>query len=177
MRENNLLEPDVDLDFMAENTVNYTGAEIEAVVRSAAQYALFKDVNLNTGSEASTATKDSVASKIQVDKKKDKKKEKFVENKVSMDNFMLALNEIPPAFGTDNFTLENKLLGGFYNYSKTFDTLHGRCMEFLKEIEHSQKTQLLTLLLDGPQRCGKTALASKLALESKFPFIQMISPE
>lgn len=94
-----------------------------------------------------------------------------------MDNFMTALAEIPPAFGTDNFALENKLLGGFYNYSKSFDGLHQRCMEFLKEIEHSEKTQLLTLLLDGPSRSGKTALASKLALESKFPFIQMISPE
>lgn len=49
MRENNLLEPDVDLDYMAENTINYTGAEIEAVVRSATSYALFKDVNLPQG--------------------------------------------------------------------------------------------------------------------------------
>lgn len=46
MRENNLLEADVDLNFLAENTVNYTGAEIEAVVRSATGFALFRDVNL-----------------------------------------------------------------------------------------------------------------------------------
>ena len=47
MTDNNLLEADVDLNYMAENTINYTGAEIEAVVRSATSYALFKDVNLN----------------------------------------------------------------------------------------------------------------------------------
>lgn len=49
MRDNNLLEPDVNIDYLAENTINYTGAEIEAVVRSATSYALFKDVNLNDG--------------------------------------------------------------------------------------------------------------------------------
>ena len=51
MRENDLLEPDVNLDWLAENTVNYTGAEIEAVCRSATSYALFKDVNLGPGAD------------------------------------------------------------------------------------------------------------------------------
>lgn len=112
---------------------------------------------------------------MQVDKKKNK--QKFVEHKVSMQDFLQALQEIPPAFGTDNFALENKLLGGFYNYSKKFDALYQRCHEFMREIKSSKNTQLLTLLLDGSQRSGKTALASKLALESKFPYVQMISPE
>ena len=35
----------------------------------------------------------------------------------------------------------------------------------------------MTLLLEGDQRCGKTALAAKLALESDFPYVKMISPE
>jgi len=42
MRENNLIEADVDLDELANVTKNYTGAEIEAVARSATSYALFK---------------------------------------------------------------------------------------------------------------------------------------
>ena len=33
------------------------------------------------------------------------------------------------------------------------------------------------MLLEGKPRCGKTALAAKLALESEFPFVKMISPE
>jgi vesicle-fusing ATPase len=31
--------------------------------------------------------------------------------------------------------------------------------------------------LDGKQRCGKSALAAKLALESDFPFVKLIAPE
>lgn len=43
MVKNNLLGPDVDLEKLATVTKNYTGAEIEAVCRSATSYALFKE--------------------------------------------------------------------------------------------------------------------------------------
>ncbi len=39
MKKNNLLGTDVNLDIMAKNTKNYTGAEIEAVVKSACSFA------------------------------------------------------------------------------------------------------------------------------------------
>jgi vesicle-fusing ATPase len=48
MKENGLLEGGVDLDHLAKVTKNYTGAEIEAVCRSATSYALFKDVDLSS---------------------------------------------------------------------------------------------------------------------------------
>lgn len=41
MKENDLMDADVDLDKLAELTKNYTGAEIEAVCRSANSFALF----------------------------------------------------------------------------------------------------------------------------------------
>lgn len=40
MRESNRLLPDVDIEVLAELTVNYTGAEIEAVCKSAASFVL-----------------------------------------------------------------------------------------------------------------------------------------
>jgi len=47
MRENKLIDADVDLDHLAKITKNYTGAEIEAVCRSATSFALFKDLDLS----------------------------------------------------------------------------------------------------------------------------------
>lgn len=41
MKKNDLLDDDVDLEFLANATKNYTGAEIEAVCRSATSYTLF----------------------------------------------------------------------------------------------------------------------------------------
>lgn len=38
---------DIDFDSLAQRTKNYTGAEIEAVCRSATSFALFKDIDLS----------------------------------------------------------------------------------------------------------------------------------
>jgi vesicle-fusing ATPase len=50
-------------------------------------------------------------------------------------------------------------------------------MNFISEIKNSKSTPLLSILLEGRNGCGKTALAAKLALESKFPYVKMITPE
>lgn len=47
MRKNNLLAKDVDINKLASMTKNYTGAEIEAVCRSANSFALFKQEELD----------------------------------------------------------------------------------------------------------------------------------
>jgi len=46
MKKHDLLDSSVDLDQLAEISKNYTGAEIEAVCRSANSFALFKDEDL-----------------------------------------------------------------------------------------------------------------------------------
>jgi len=171
MKKNGLLGDDVDLNHLSNITKNYTGAEIEAVCRSATSFALFKDVSMQP-KEAS-----SVASGIKVDEKKKKKKEGFVEHKILQADFMRALDEIKPAFGMDNDCLENKLVGGFFSYGPAFQHLYGKCTDFINEIRTSNSTQLLSILLEGKQRSGKTAIAAKLAIESDFPFVKMISPE
>jgi len=43
MKKNDLMMPDVDLVKLSAMTKNYTGAEIEAVCRSANSFALFKE--------------------------------------------------------------------------------------------------------------------------------------
>ena len=47
MREHDRLGPDVNLDSMAERCKNYTGAEIEAVVKSAASFAFEREIDIN----------------------------------------------------------------------------------------------------------------------------------
>jgi len=94
-----------------------------------------------------------------------------------MADFEHALEEIKPAFGMDNSGLENKLVGGIHEYGARFTDLYSKCSDFINEVRNSQNTQILTLLLDGAQRSGKTAIAAKLALESDFPFVKLITPE
>jgi len=66
-----------------------------------------------------------------------------------MADFERALDEIKPAFGMDNSGLENRVLGGLFNYGHNFQSLYEKCNDFLTELRQSQNTQLLTLLLEG----------------------------
>lgn len=44
-------------------------------------------------------------------------------------------------------------------------------------MQSSDRTPLLTCLLEGKAGSGKSALAATAALESQFPFVKVISPE
>lgn len=47
----------------------------------------------------------------------------------------------------------------------------------MEQVKKSDRTPLVSLLLHGPPGAGKTALAAKIAMDSEFPFIKLISPE
>ncbi len=94
-----------------------------------------------------------------------------------MEDFKLALNEIKPAFGVDDTSIANHIRGGFYQYGERFSDLYKNGTNFMNEIRNSKNTPLLSVLLEGKNGSGKTALAAKFALESGFPFVKMISPE
>ncbi len=77
----------------------------------------------------------------------------------------------------DNDNLTNCVRGGIYAYGEPFNELYRIGMNFINEIKNSKTTPLLSILLEGRNGSGKTALAAKLALESKFPYVKMITPE
>jgi vesicle-fusing ATPase len=105
MKKNGLLANDVDLEELARCTKNYTGAEIAAVCGSARNYALF---GREEQKDLAKAIKEQQTSN------------KFVERMVSMIDFRLSLDEIKPAFGIDDKSLENHLRGGIYNHGSEF---------------------------------------------------------
>lgn len=44
-------------------------------------------------------------------------------------------------------------------------------------MRNSDKTPLLTCLLEGPSGAGKTALAASLGISSEYPFVKVVSAE
>lgn len=99
------------------------------------------------------------------------------EKKVCMADFEQALEENKPAFGVDNENLSLCVRGGLYPYGAAFNELYALGLNFVRELRNSKSTPLLSILLEGRNGAGKTALAAQLALESKFPYVKMISPE
>ena len=47
----------------------------------------------------------------------------------------------------------------------------------VKQVKESERTPLLSVLLEGASATGKSALAAKLCVESKFPLVRMVSPD
>lgn len=155
MTESNALAPDVDLLELARHTKNFSGAEIESLVKSAASCAFNREIDLENFT-----------------------KEINVENlKISMSDFVRALEDIKPQFGVDEVDLNRYIRGGIINYGESFEKLVNTSKMLIEQVKSSHHTPLLSVLLEGPSGTGKTALAAKLALSSGFPYVKFISPE
>ena len=154
MRENKVLDADVDLAKLAKMTKNYTGADIESMVKLATSNALSQGINYSNNKINFTQ-----------------------EHKVNMKNFEDAFAEIQPMFGVKNDELENCIQFGMINYGENYEILSSKISSLFEQIKNSHNISLLSVLLEGEPGCGKTSLASYLALHSGFPYVRIISPE
>jgi vesicle-fusing ATPase len=95
-----------------------------------------------------------------------------------MSDFVMALKEVKPAFGIDDKSLESSIRAGMLPYGERFKKVNTICSDFVQSIRNaSSATPLLTVLFEGETGSGKSALAAKIALDSGFPYVKMISPE
>lgn len=154
MVKNDILQKDVNLEDLSLLTKNFTGADLETLVKRASSYAL------NAGIDIKSNNVD--LSEIR---------------KVSMNDFKNALKEIKPQFGSDSSKLENCLQYDIINYGNNFSDLNSKLFGLLNQVKNSKSSNMLSVLLEGDSGVGKTALACNLALNSGCPFIKMISPE
>ncbi|CAL9135081.1 unnamed protein product [Musa textilis] len=155
MKENSFLAADVSLQELAAHTKNYSGAELEGVVKSAVSFALNRQISMD-------------------DLTKPLDEESI---KVTMDDFLHALHEIVPAFGASTDDLERCRLNGIVDCGKRHMHIHERAMLLVEQVKVSQGSPLVTCLLEGPSGSGKTAMAATIGIESDFPFVKIISAE
>ncbi|MQL90341.1 hypothetical protein Taro_022914, partial [Colocasia esculenta] len=155
MKENSFLAADVNLQELAARTKNYSGAELEGVVKSAVSFALNRQISMD-------------------DLTKPLDEESI---KVTMDDFLHALQEIPPAFGASTDDLERCRLNGIVECGDRHRHIYERAMLLVEQVKGSKGSPLLTCLLEGPAGSGKTAMAATIGLQSDFPYVKIISAE
>ncbi|KAG2674448.1 hypothetical protein I3843_13G120800 [Carya illinoinensis] len=155
MKENSFLAPDVNLEELAARTKNYSGAELEGVVKSAVSYALNRQLSLD-------------------DLTKPVDEESI---KVTMDDFLNALHEIIPAFGASTDDLERCRLNGMVDCGDRNKHIYQRAMLLVEQVKVSKGSPLVTCLLEGPSGSGKSALASTVGIDSDFPYVKIVSAE
>ncbi|KAJ3439945.1 vesicle-fusing atpase [Anaeramoeba flamelloides] len=155
MRESGSISSEVILEKIAERTPNFSGAEIEGLVKSASSFALNRHVDVNNPTKP-TDMENIVVQPIDFEK---------------------ALEEVKPAFGISEDEFEGCFRNGIINYGEKFEKIMYLGHSFIKQVLRSKRTPLISVLLKGKPGTGKTALAATLAIESKFPFVKMINAE
>lgn len=155
MRKKGYLESTVSINAIAAQTKNFSGAELEGLVRSATSFALNRKVNVQD-----------------LSKPKDMK-----EIIITNEDFETALLEVKPAFGCHHDEFEACIQHGIVHYSADFDRLLSTCNSLLEQARTSENTPLLTVLLTGTQGSGKTALGAHLAKMSDYPFVRRVASE
>jgi len=149
------LSADVDLAELARRTKNFSGAELEGLVKSAASFALNRNVDIN-------------------DLHRPLDEESI---RVTGADFEAALAEVAPAFGAASESLQAYAPHGVIAWGEAFAHLSDTLRALVRQVATSDKTPLLSVLLEGPAGSGKSALAATAALESGFPFAKVVSPE
>ncbi|KAF7792841.1 hypothetical protein EIP86_003942 [Pleurotus ostreatoroseus] len=156
MRKNGILDRDVDLLELAQLTKNFSGAEINGLVKSATSFAFSRHVKVGTMAGISDD----------------------IENmRVNRADFMNALDEVTPAFGVAKEELEQVVQNGIIHFDKVIDDILRSGQLFVDQVRMSTRTPLVSLLLHGPPGSGKTALAATIAQSSDFPFMKLVSPD
>ncbi|GAM27263.1 hypothetical protein SAMD00019534_104380 [Acytostelium subglobosum LB1] len=156
MMANKMLSQDVDLRYMAAHTKNFSGAEIEGVVKAATSYAFARQVDTKN------------IRNVQL---------KPEELNVNASDFNRALRDIKPAFGVDEEQFRNYAINGIIQFGPTFEKIQASGQAFIDQVRNSSRTPLVSVLLPGKQGSGKSSLASTLASKSGFPYIRIISPD
>ena len=219
MREANRVEPKVVENFpeLAEKTKNFSGAELEGLVKAASSYALTRCVDMNDLSKAPD-------------------EKKLV---LTYADFERALGDVEPKFGAKSTELKACYRNGMVVYDRDFQHLQTTMMRLVEQgkslriarqptwadtetdadtccfvlcsciclsrgyktfsnttptsplnpisfvwcippmslVRTSEKTPLMSVLLSGESGSGKTAIAAKVAVDSGFPFVRMVSAD
>lgn len=158
MRDHKLLAPEVNINELAQETKNFSGAELEGLVRAAQSTAMNRHIKAST--------------KVEVDT------EKAQSLQVTRGDFLTSLeNDIKPAFGTNQEDYASYIMNGIIMWGDPVTRVMEDGELLVQQTKNSDRTPLVSVLLEGLPHCGKTALAAKISEESNFPFIKICSPE
>jgi len=141
---------------IADLTKNFSGAEIEGLIRNAVSTAFQRGIDGKTFNLSDPSQ---------------------CKPKLLLSDVHTALEATTPAFGINDQQMKAYFRNGIVHHGAKFDSLLTTLRQLTEQVRTSDKTPLLSVLLEGKPQTGKTALAAHIASESGFPFVRMISAD
>ncbi|CDJ50553.1 N-ethylmaleimide-sensitive factor, putative [Eimeria brunetti] len=156
MHAANRLAADVDLGLLADATLNFSGAELEGLVRAAASFAFQRSID-----------------------EKDLAKTRNTENmQICMQDFEAALKEVKPAFGAESDAMARCLQNGIIFFSSACKRIQEIGITLGAQVRDSPVALVASLLLQQQTPgCGASAAAAAAARFLSFPFSKFVSAE
>ncbi|CAL44963.1 Vesicle-fusing ATPase [Caenorhabditis elegans] len=158
MREYNKMDPNVDLEDISKRTKNFSGAELEGLVRAAQSSAMNRLVKAGGKAQADPDAIEKLA--------------------INSGDFDYALeNDIKPAFGRSDESLNRFLSRGMIVWGPEVTKILDEGSLLAATVKNPENSGFRTVVLAGAAKTGKTSLAAQMAKSSDFPFVKVISPE
>lgn len=155
MRKGGLIADDVSIPELAARTKNYTGAELEGLVRAACTHLYARRIDMSDLSKSAD----------------------FKGAQVTREDFERALADVQPAFGVKEEELARLVANGIVSYGPDFDAVEATLSQLVRQVASSERSGLVSAILTGPPGSGKSALTAHIARLSGFPFVKRISGE
>jgi len=162
LRENGFLDESISISELAKRTKNYTGAEIEGVVRSAVSFAMQTHIDVDDIGK--------------IDAKK-------LQNiRITQQFFDLALEEVMPELGKKKVDEQLSFMysRGIVDFNAQIVEIKDCVRKLLATMGRAQSSSMnrQALLLRGDGGSGKSAMAAFLANEvARWPFIRVVSAD
>jgi vesicle-fusing ATPase len=155
METNHYMAPDIDLQYFAQHTANYTGAEIESLVNSAISFAIAREMNMESLNEIQEGKKD-------------------ITPIVCRSDFERALNDIHPMFGNVSQEIQRYVANPFIMWGNEIPLMRDQIEQKIRNVKHGN---ILSISLSGSANTGKTKFISLIAHQSQIQCIKMVTPD
>ncbi len=150
MNDSGLLQ-NVNLNEIATIAKNFTGAELESVVKNAVSYSIAKEIDPNNLASI-----------------------KDINPVITQVEMLKSVNEIKPQFGTVSKEIEIITSGLFELYSDDYSYTYTNILEKIGNLTNGK---LLSILIQGDHYVGKTTLACQIARNCGLNCIKFINTE
>jgi vesicle-fusing ATPase len=161
LKSNDMLSNNVNLNLLAQKTKNFSGAELEGLVRSAQSYSIQKHIDPTNPSQLQNIEK------LQIDQH----------------DFDKALQEIKPSFGQSNEIFDKLETNEIINYGQDWIDLENKIKHIFANFNSNSNSNknlnslnTFRILFYGDAGSGKTTISSYLAKMTNYPYVKLITP-